>query len=307
VASHGGIAEPEGYSKVPIGASSLYPYSRDDYTFELAQAISDALHRKTGARPAMARSLAARSLYDANRDRPACCGDLPSADALFHGWHSCVRKLHTEIQKTCGRGLFLDLHGQSHPQKLVEVGLGLDGPSLGLPAEHLENWVTLSNIRAMAERAQVRNVTYQALAMGPHSFGGLLEARGWPSVPSPTHGKDTDFFCYPGIGPAGTLARFYGSLAGGAIDGIQVEAPYAARETAEARDSFADTLADVVIEFMGLYHDLDLVDFTAETQTGIRPGPPPVHALASPPTTWDPSSTQPVSRSSGLGFLEVFS
>jgi hypothetical protein len=125
--------------------------------------------------------------------------------------------------------------------------------------------VTLSNIRAMAERAQARNVTYQALAMGPQSFGGLLEARGWPSVPSPTHGEDTDFFFYPGIGPAGTLARFYGSLAGGAIDGIQVEAPYAARETAEARDSFADTLADVVIEFMGLYHDLDLVDFTAET------------------------------------------
>jgi hypothetical protein len=118
VAPHGGIAEPDGYSKVPIGASSLYPYSRDDYTFELAQAVSDALHRKTGARPAMARNLAARSLYDANRARPACCGGLPTADALFHGWHSCVRKLHTEIQKTCGRGLFLDLHGQSHPEKL---------------------------------------------------------------------------------------------------------------------------------------------------------------------------------------------
>eukprot|EP00457_Paulinella_chromatophora_P008687 gb/GEZN01008728.1/.p1 GENE.gb/GEZN01008728.1/~~gb/GEZN01008728.1/.p1 ORF type:complete len:402 (-),score=57.87 gb/GEZN01008728.1/:192-1331(-) len=258
-AGHGGWLDVPGAQVRSVGVNS--PWGTDDNTFQLTQSISDAFYNATGMRPSMVRSTALRSYVDFNRPKPEATGfGLPAATAMFHKWHQCLSSMNSRITETCGRGLYLDIHGQSQRQKLLNVGLGVDAPQLNFPPEQFEFFRGISNVRAAAERAkQKQNMSFYEFVVGNASFGGLLENKGYSAIPSNVHNNNKEnMFFYGGVGVASTLVRYYGSFNGGAIDSIQLEHPYAIRVDEQSRITYAQDLVEIAIEFFKSYYDFDM-------------------------------------------------
>jgi hypothetical protein len=90
---------------------------------------------------------------------------------------------------------------------------------------------------------------------GESSFGGLMQRRGFASVPSPAqpHAGETKFF------GGGYNTRRYASPGGGTIFGLQIESPRPGlRDTAPNRSAFAAVFVEVVIDYLEIHADIDL-------------------------------------------------
>ena len=84
-------------------------------------------------------------------------------------------------------------------------------------------------------------------------MGGLMEGRGFKSVPSPA---------YPHPGGEGYYYTGYnswhhGSRSGGTIDGTQVETHYGFLPD-DIRHVFSDALTESIIDFMEIHYGFDL-------------------------------------------------
>jgi hypothetical protein len=87
------------------------------------------------------------------------------------------------------------------------------------------------------------------LLRGPASLGGRFEAEGYPSVPSPTR-------LSPGPDPyfnGGYSTARHGSLAGGPVNAVQLEAYFGGvRDTEMNRLAFAAAAARVLQAWAGM-------------------------------------------------------
>lgn len=262
---HGGYIKaeglPPGTKERPTGI--LDPWGHDDYTLELGEQISDTFFKTTGMRPHMIYSNVSRSYFDPNRAKFEATGFcIPTSIAMYDRYHHCIQKASTFIKNTCGRGLYFDVHGQSHAQKWIEVGVGVGAAEMALPPENFDKLYLLSNARAAATRAMERGVNYTEFVKGKKAFGSLIAKNsGINAIPSDRQPKDAENgFFYGGTGPASTTARYYGSYMLGTIDSMQLENPWAVRKDAAARASFATAMVDSVMEYMSVFHDYDMKD-----------------------------------------------
>jgi len=224
--------------------------SRDAYTGPLARATADALCARTGLRPHLVLCHLSRRKLDANRPlaKAAAPGGIGrAARAAWHEYHAFIEAAKSAVTARHGQGLYVDVHAHAHPEQRVELGYLLRGRELALPDGELSQpaYVGQSSIRSLAAAAPER---FAEMVRGPHSLGGLLEARGIPAVPSPSRPSPDDVLYFNG----GYNTAAHGSRDGGSISGVQIEANRVGlRDSEAARERFGRALAETLVEFVG--------------------------------------------------------
>jgi hypothetical protein len=249
-APHGGTLNPAALPDRKDGE-----FTSDSNTEELARTLQQVLHQRFGHYPHIIICRLERSKVDCNREIEEGAGAQPGARQAWGDYQRFIEIARSNVLASTGKGFYIDLHGQSHAVKRVELGYCLTH-------SQLTNADSVLNSPAYANRSSIRNLAQRTglplteLLRGTNSFGALLAAKGYPAVPSPTMPD-------PGLGNAyfdgGYNARRHGSANGGAIDGLQMEVNLAGiRDTAINRTNFSLTLSEVFDAYFACYYGLDL-------------------------------------------------
>ncbi len=246
-AGHGGAAAPS-----EIGDRRYGVMLNDRNTLELALAVREELIALTGLAPHLVVSHLARAKLDPNRDIEEAAQGNPYAEQAWREYHDWIRDARATVSSTfaahgSGEGLYLDIHGHSHEIDRVELGYLLPAEQLNGPDASLNSLgvVRCSSIRELGRDSPL---PFAHLLRGATSFGGLLQAEGVASVPSPAAPS-------PGSSPyfrGGYSTRIHGSVGDGeVISGIQLEHQYAGvRDTPANRRSYAAKAARAIRAFM---------------------------------------------------------
>jgi hypothetical protein len=249
-APHGGTLKPPEIPDRKHGE-----FTSDAYTEELARTLQQAFHKSFGHYPHVVICRLDRRKVDCNRDITEGAGVSPFACRAWNEFQDFIEIARSNVLATTGVGFYLDLHGQSHAIKRVELGYCLAD-------NQLTNANCVLNEPAYAARSTIRNlarrtgVPFSELLRGTNSIGALLLARGYPAVPSPSMPS-------PGPGESyfdgGYNVRRHSSANGGAVDGVQMEVNYTGvRDTTDNRAVFSRTVAEVFDIFFTSYYGLDL-------------------------------------------------
>lgn len=216
----------------------------DANTQDLGRRIARVLFQRTGHHPHVVVCLLHRVKLDCNREEVAAASD-GRARAAWGWFHRFARSARDSIVRRAGSGLTIDLHGHGHAVQRLELGYLMDGDDLGLPDAVLARpeYAAASSVRELASRAPGG---LPELLRGSGALGTLLEARGFPSVPSAAQPD-------PGTEPyfnGGYNTAVYGSRDGGGVSGVQLEANFTGvRDTPTSREAFAVALAAALVEF----------------------------------------------------------
>ncbi|ELU12177.1 hypothetical protein CAPTEDRAFT_21517 [Capitella teleta] len=208
---------------------------------ELAMMVSDELYALTkGRRPHLIINRLHRGKLDCNCDREKASFDVPEAVVAWEEFHGFIESAKAAIGK---RGLFLDFHGHTHSENLVELGYTVSKEDLNSQNFIPEHSSILNLIKSNV------NEDPTDILSGALSFGGILSEEGYPCVPSPWNPT-------PGLGDyysGGYNTDRHGSKHGGVIDGIQVESPKCVR-TKTGLVPYSKSLARTVERFRQLYY-----------------------------------------------------
>jgi hypothetical protein len=234
-APHGGYLKP---AEIPDRTWGIT--GQDRRTQELARAISDAIHERTGHYAHIIICHLHRSKLDANREIVEAAQGNSHARQTWSEYHDFIDSAKQAAAMSYGRGFYMDLHGHGHEFQRLELGYLLSSSDLSLTDEQLEQavYIDRSSIRTLALEA---DVGFAALLRGSTSLGGLLAERGIPGVPSPTYPNPGGQPYYNG----GYNTRRHGSRDGGPISGVQIEAHWSGVRDSDAnREEFAVALAE---------------------------------------------------------------
>lgn len=248
-APHGGQLRPRELTDRELGSGGRY----DVNTQELVRTLASALHRMTGYYPHVIINRLSRVKLDANREALDAAGDDSLAAIAWEEYHNFIDSARSEVGRKFGRGLYIDLHGHRHIIQQIELGYLIPSHQLRLSEDslNLPSIVGASSIRSLADQSRL---SFSELVRGKNSFGALLERRGYKAVPSNLHFYPEGKQYFSG----GYSIERHSSFSGGVIDGIQVETPMRdIRESEKNIQTFANVLADVIIQFLNLhYHNL---------------------------------------------------
>ncbi len=245
-APHGGQISPNTIDDRVHGVFDL-----DDYTLELTEEIIDEFYLQTAKTPYAVVGEISRTKVDLNRHRDLAYED-ERAKVVYDEFHHLIQKSEQEINTKFSKGLYIDIHGQSHPKGYTEFGYLLYNDMLKLANEHLAYHQDQTSIRTLSKFS---NESFLNQLKGRYSLGSLMCNEGYDSIPSTKIPYATDGNYFEG---AYDTIR-YGSLQGGNISGIQIEFPYAGiRDTKEHRQKCAKAFVKSMIKFMRVHFDVDL-------------------------------------------------
>ena len=256
-APHGGRLKPEHISNRTQGTLLA-----DSHTDRLAREMAEAVRARTGRQPHLIICHLHRVKVDCNREITEGAQSNAAATAVWQAFHDFIAEARDAATRSnTAPALLLDLHGHAHPAPRVELGYLLSRKQLALPGAELEKLAAQSSIRQREEIRRKNPVetghapslrgptSFVDLLRGPHSLGGLLEARGFAATPAPANPASAgqDYF------NGGYITRRYGSRDGGTLSAIQAECPGQGFRTPEdQRRAFADALAGALVEFLQL-------------------------------------------------------
>ncbi len=246
-APHGGREKPE---DIPDRKEGTFAF--DTNTQELARAIAEAFHARTGKRPHVVICLLHRRKVDCNRDVGEAAAGHPLAVAAWEDYQAFLDRARADVVKRFGKGLFIDLHGHGHAEQQLELGYLLNRDTLGRDDAALDEAgvVASSSLRALAQK---EGVSHASLIRGPRSLGGLLEAEGFPSTPSPRNPKPAAPYFNGGY----NTVRHGRNAA--PVFGLQIETnSKGVRDTAESREKFAGAFVTAVITFLKEQAEVEL-------------------------------------------------
>ncbi|MEQ1862276.1 MAG: hypothetical protein ABMA13_20350 [Chthoniobacteraceae bacterium] len=244
-APHGGREEPAGIPSREKGV--LQP---DTNTQELAREIADEIVARTGHRAHFIISRLHRKKLDPNREIAEAAAGSPIAEKAWSEYHAFIEKALTAAIAKSGKVFFIDLHGQNHRDRRIELGYLHSQETLAETDAALDSVAAEGSLRRIAE---VAKVPYSALVRGPRSLGALLEARGFPCTPSPE--RPTPFIPYF---QGGYTVRRHVDAAK-PIAGLQIEANLiGVRDTAANRTKFTTALVAALREYLAEHFDLRL-------------------------------------------------
>jgi N-formylglutamate amidohydrolase len=248
---HGGTLKPEEIKDRTTGVREA-----DANTQDLARRIQTNLIKKTGGSPFMIISLLHRSQLDPNREIvEAAQGDKIAEEEWAH-YHKSIETAEDWVKAHFPTGLYIDVHGQKHKEKRVELGYTISAEKLRMTDDQLDkNTLTIRqcSIRDLDQRSPA---SFIELLRGKTSLGGMLEAKGYVCVPSPTVSAPKDGELYF---MGGYTCDQHGSRDGRTINAIQIESPFeGVRDTKENREKFAETLVEVLPEYFKTHFGIDL-------------------------------------------------
>lgn len=187
-APHGGDLAPSAVrdrTAATCSADDDFSATNDANTQALARLVADSLAAATGKRTPLVIARLARRKLDANRDSlAAACGDAIAGRA-WHEYQGFLDSARAGVARRWARGFYVDLHGHAHAIARIELGYLLRGSDLDRADATLDATSTFemgSSIRTLSEASPL---SFTALLRGPSSLGALLDAAGYPAVPSP--------------------------------------------------------------------------------------------------------------------------
>lgn len=245
-APHGGDEKPKDIQTRTSGV-----FDKDDYTLELTQTIIKEFYKQTNKIPYGVIATISREKVDINRDPYEAYIDYKAA-IPYEQFHFLIKSARKNILKKFGKGLYFDIHGQSHPKGYLEFGYLLDNDILRLHDTKLKDNKKISSIQTLSNFSKESFIDQ---LRGPHSMGSLMCNKGYDSIPSVKlpYASDGNYF----EGAYDTIR--YGSLDGDNINGIQIEFPYLdCRDTKENREKCAEAFVSSILKFMKIHFQLDL-------------------------------------------------
>jgi len=245
-APHGGDIKPNNIDDRKSGV-----FDMDDYTLELTQAIIKEFQNQIGKTPYAAIAEISRYKVDLNRYEDEAYEDI-NAKIVYDEFHNHIITSRKEIEQKFGKGLYIDIHGQSHPKAYLEFGYLLDNDILRLHESSLRDYKDDSSIKTLSNFS---SECFLEQLKGPHSMGSLMCNEGYDSIPSVKlpYASDGNYF----EGAYDTVR--YGSLKGGNISAIQIEFPYTnIRDTQEHREKSAAAFVRSIIRFFDIHLDIKL-------------------------------------------------
>lgn len=245
-APHGGDEKPKDIQTRTSGV-----FDKDDFTLELTHDIIKEFHIRTNATPYAVIATISREKVDINREVDEAYID-EKASIPYNQFHNLIKNSRKSIENRFGKGLYIDIHGQSHPKGYLEFGYLLFNDILKLHETQLREKQEISSIKTLSNFS---DECFIDQLRGPHSLGSLMCNNGFDSIPSVKlpYASDGNYF----EGAYDTIR--YGSLDNGNISGIQIEFPYlGCRDTKENRQKCASALVDSILRFMEIHFQLDL-------------------------------------------------
>jgi N-formylglutamate amidohydrolase len=253
-APHGGNLTP---AELPDRTSGTF--GTDLNTEDLTRKIRQGFIDRCGAFPHTIICHLDRIKIDCNREIVEGAGGNALTEISWNDFQNFITSSRQTVTSQFVHGLYLDMHGHGHPIQRLELGYLLDS-SLDLTDAQLNsgNYGQLTSIRNLDI---ISPSTFAQLLRGTNSLGGLLAARGYPSVPSPTiptPGSD-DYF----NGGYNTLT--HGSKNSGTVSAIQIECNYTGvRDTSANRSAFATQLVDATGVYFTNHFGFDLNDYDGD-------------------------------------------
>lgn len=193
-APHGGRAAVPGVPVRTGKGARNFVTARDTATDVLTEKTCAALEKALGGRPYVVIARFDRKYIDANR-APADAYESPAAQPVYDAYHRALSNACRAVRSRWGRGILIDVHGQSKETNTIYRGT-MNGRT----------------VAALLERFGDR-----ALA-GPDSVHGRLAAMGYTVSPAvgASRGREIRY-------TGGEVIRAHGGAAPDGLDAIMVE------------------------------------------------------------------------------------
>ena len=274
----------------------------DDNTAILIRAIQDEIFAQTGGYAHVIINNLNRRKLDPNREvSEATCSSNTDAndttEALYYwnAWHSFIDDASTSVEANYGKGLYIDLHGQSHTVPRIEIGYRISRADLINTTPNHLNTVSGSTITSLVGN-NINNHTQEELVRGSNSLGALFHnapgtyyagqnypgcgrngTNGYRATPSNFNGgsgncndtapNNSNYFSgfyynneRHGSGPTASD----GQGGGGTIDGIMTEVNRRVRDVGTTLEPFAIDYANVVLNYINIhYNDFAVFNYDA--------------------------------------------
>ena len=240
---HGGALRPTDLANRSYGKTV-----RDGQTAEIGRALADAIERRTGKRPHLIFCHLHRSKLDANREAVEAAQGDTKAETTWSEYHGYIDRACEQVIREHGRGLYIDLHGQSHAENWIEWGYTVS--SHALSKEEIDEPTSMRHL------IESLGLSRTDLLRGETSLGARTQALGYKSVPSPAHPAPDGGHYFSG----GYSTRRHGSREAGTIDGVQLELPRTLRMDRRNHTHLAIDLANVFVDFVEEHYELDWVE-----------------------------------------------
>lgn len=217
-APHGGRQAIAGVSVRTGNGVAQFVTGRDNNTAELTRAVATKLSDRLSAKPFLVIAEFERKYIDANRpDNQAY--ESAAAQPYYAAYHHALKQACLQIQRSWGRGLLLDIHGQG-----VEADAIFRGTQNGRSVSALDN------------RFGKNAIT------GARSIVGYLARQGYRVLPELSSSDREQRYT------GGYTTQTYGSHRGTAIDAMQLEFGPTLRSRANLEKTAAD-LVDAIVAF----------------------------------------------------------
>jgi hypothetical protein len=231
--------------EIPDRAEGTFAF--DVNTQELARAVAEELHSRTGRWPHLIICRLHRRKVDCNRELAEAAAGNPLAEQAWREFQGFIDAAQEQVIRQHGRGLYIDLHGHGHANQRLELGYLHSVQQLAQSDAELSapQFAAESSLRAIAIQGRL---PYAELLRGPASFGALMEQRGFPCSPSPTNSHpEAPYF------RGGYNTQRHGRDAA-PLAGLQIETySRGVRESAASRKKFAQALAGTLETFFELH------------------------------------------------------
>ncbi len=170
-APHGGKETP---SNLP-NRSGCGTNEEDNNTDILIREIQKQCYAQMGGYPHIIINNLRRSKLDPNRiESVATCNNAVTVP-YFTAYNDYIDDAVATIMADYGKGLYIDLHGQSHTPVRIDVGYNISTSTLDVgPLSNSIDYSTIENLK----NDNLQNLTLDELVRGSDSFGQLLQTTG---------------------------------------------------------------------------------------------------------------------------------
>jgi hypothetical protein len=272
-APHGGREKPD---ELPDRDAGTFAF--DTNTQELARAVADELHARTGLWPHLVICRLHRRKLDCNRELAEAAAGHPLAEEAWQEFQGFLDAAEKSVKAQFGRGFYIDLHGHGHANQRLELGYLHSAEQLAVDDRALNKsqYAAESSLRAIAA---LNRVSYAELIRGERSFGALLEQHGFPCSPSPTNPRPQAPYFRGGYNTA-RHGREAAPLAG-----VQIESySRGVRDTPESRAKFARALVSALETFLSVHAGVELSAGTNASEAAPHVSKPVPAKTAPAPT-----------------------
>jgi len=308
----GGVFYPDDDSDLPDRTCGTN--TRDDNTEILVRRIQDEIYAQTGGYAHVIINNLHRSKMDPNRmPSEASCGNSHAA-SYWADFQNYINDASQAVEANWGKGLYIDLHGQSHTIPRIEIGYNITAAELNSSDLNSTSIINKSTIMNLVS-TNLNGYTHDELVRGENSLGQLFqEAPGvfYNANTNPGCGVNSGYRAIPSNSDYGNSScddtqpfsnsyfdgnfynnRRHGSGDGtggpastggsGNVDGIMTEVNRRVRDLGSPYDSNPNTLepfaidyANVVLEYLDIhYNDFSEFDYSASSYDVTDTDPTP--------------------------------